>query len=387
MRARLALLCCALAAPAGAQPAVWLDAGAGRLGSGLVSSSGFVLNASTRLLLPGGELQADGGMARYLDGGADLAGRLTGTIRTPDRSGIRLEALGSAASARLRGYDPARRVELAVGGRAEGAGRAGRFLAGAARYRDREVWRTASRAEVEVAGEARGALATVTVSRTGFVEAVRAPRDTVYRVGGYEFRGTYLAEREVGRWYLDVSPAVHVPWRTLTLRGAAGYRIGTAQGATSLWASLTVAARLSRQSSLVAEAGRSPAVPEQLQPSRRFVSLAMRLHPRGPPPRPGLVRPAPPSSIELVPSAEGARTLRLRGVDGEAVELMADFTDWQAVPLRADGPGRWTLPRGVPAGTHRLSIRVDGGPWTPPPGLPRAADGFGGVVGVLVVDD
>ncbi len=38
------------------------------------------------------------------------------------------------------------------------------------------------------------------------------------------------------------------------------------------------------------------------------------------------------------------------------------------------------------AGSHRLLVRVDGGEWMPPPGLPAAPDEFGGRVGVLLVE-
>ena len=34
---------------------------------------------------------------------------------------------------------------------------------------------------------------------------------------------------------------------------------------------------------------------------------------------------------------------------------------------------------------YTLSVRVDGGAWFPPPGLPTTSDGFGGTVGVLVI--
>jgi hypothetical protein len=39
----------------------------------------------------------------------------------------------------------------------------------------------------------------------------------------------------------------------------------------------------------------------------------------------------------------------------------------------------------VPPGVHRVQLRVDGGPWIAPPGLPRADNGPGGPSGALVV--
>jgi hypothetical protein len=66
------------------------------------------------------------------------------------------------------------------------------------------------------------------------------------------------------------------------------------------------------------------------------------------------------------------------------VELMADFTEWETVALERSG-NEWRLLCEVPAGLHRIAIRIDGGEWIAPPGLPRAADGFGGVVGLITV--
>jgi hypothetical protein len=63
---------------------------------------------------------------------------------------------------------------------------------------------------------------------------------------------------------------------------------------------------------------------------------------------------------------------------------MADFTDWAVVPLERVGSD-WRLARDVPPGLHRVAIRVDGGEWTSPPGLPRATDDLGGVVGLVTV--
>jgi hypothetical protein len=72
-------------------------------------------------------------------------------------------------------------------------------------------------------------------------------------------------------------------------------------------------------------------------------------------------------------------------VDGAArVELMADFTEWSVVELSHTSDA-WILQREVPAGFHRIAIRVDGGAWTSPPGLPHATDDLGGVVGLITV--
>ena len=47
--------------------------------------------------------------------------------------------------------------------------------------------------------------------------------------------------------------------------------------------------------------------------------------------------------------------------------------------------GDWTVERVVAPGTHRVAIRVNGGPWAVPPNLPHVSDEFGGEVGLLIV--
>ena len=37
------------------------------------------------------------------------------------------------------------------------------------------------------------------------------------------------------------------------------------------------------------------------------------------------------------------------------------------------------------AGIHQINLRIDGGQWIAPPGMPTMKDGFNGEVGVLVI--
>jgi hypothetical protein len=45
----------------------------------------------------------------------------------------------------------------------------------------------------------------------------------------------------------------------------------------------------------------------------------------------------------------------------------------------------WELNVPVAPGWHQINVRVDGGPWMAPPGIPTTHDSFGGDVGLLVV--
>jgi len=77
--------------------------------------------------------------------------------------------------------------------------------------------------------------------------------------------------------------------------------------------------------------------------------------------------------------------LEIAAQNAARVELMADFTDWQPVSLeRAQIGASWRIERQVAAGLHRISLRIDGGPWIAPSNLPRADAGDAGV-GLLTV--
>jgi len=64
---------------------------------------------------------------------------------------------------------------------------------------------------------------------------------------------------------------------------------------------------------------------------------------------------------------------------------MGDFTAWQPSALVLDAGGWWSATLSIPAGVHRMNIRIDGGPWVVPPGVTSVDDEFSGVVGILAV--
>ncbi len=64
---------------------------------------------------------------------------------------------------------------------------------------------------------------------------------------------------------------------------------------------------------------------------------------------------------------------------------MGDFTEWKAQPLIALGGGRWAHAVALSRGLHYLNVRFDGGAWMVPSGAVAVDDGFGGVVGLVVV--
>ena len=77
--------------------------------------------------------------------------------------------------------------------------------------------------------------------------------------------------------------------------------------------------------------------------------------------------------------------VRVHCRDVTGVEIAGDFTDWKPVRLEPLHGGWWYQTLHVPPGVHRVQLRLDGGAWQSPPGLPRADDGPGGPSGSLVV--
>lgn len=98
------------------------------------------------------------------------------------------------------------------------------------------------------------------------------------------------------------------------------------------------------------------------------------------------------------------RDVVVRGIPGERIEIAGDFTNWEPVVLRrcvveslktvrvardnesiAPEAFAWCGRFTMAPGAHHVMIRVDGGDWHPPIGVPVVSDSFDGSVGLLVV--
>jgi hypothetical protein len=177
-------------------------------------------------------------------------------------------------------------------------------------------------------------------------------------------------------------------WRMgrLSLATVGGLSMGEGVSARR-WAQGTVEWQLTRRLLLLGSLGERPA------PSLAFHSEA---HPRS---MIGLQF-APWStkgwamSNSLVPLALAWKTemlphdrlvVRVHLRDVSSAEIAGDFTDWKPVSLERQHAGWWYQVLSVSPGIHRVQLRLDGGAWQSPPGLPRADDGPGGPSGTLVV--
>jgi len=174
----------------------------------------------------------------------------------------------------------------------------------------------------------------------------------------------------------------------LTVR--AGERIGNASDVapdSRQWVSGSAAIWLSNQIAAVAGGGREPAQPTRGLPSRSFGTLGVMLA-YWPIPR-GVVPVETPASLvsafEVRPASLTLQRITARIGSVETVEVMGDFSDWEPLSLVRRGREEWELLLPIPPGVHRINMRIDGGPWIAPPGMPTVKDGFNGESGVLVI--
>ena len=174
----------------------------------------------------------------------------------------------------------------------------------------------------------------------------------------------------------------------VTVRG--GQRFGDRLDVSSesrQWASAQAAIWVSSQLAAVAGGGREPAQPTRGLPARSYGSLGLMLA-YWPIPRGTVPVETPESMVHgFTLRAAGSNTQRITARIGgvEKVEIMGDFSDWQPMPLIRRGRDLWELLVPVAPGVHQINLRIDGGQWIAPPGMPTLRDGFNGEVGVIVI--
>jgi len=88
--------------------------------------------------------------------------------------------------------------------------------------------------------------------------------------------------------------------------------------------------------------------------------------------------------IVLVSGTGSQRTLHVRASGAHTIEIMGDFTGWEAVTL-APGAAGFERAFTLTPGTHRVVVRIDGTSWRPATNTPAVDDDLGGRVGLLVV--
>ena len=201
--------------------------------------------------------------------------------------------------------------------------------------------------------------------------------------------------------YTDAQLSASFNLPVVELSASGGFRNGsnlpTLGGNAKSWGNVSITGWLASRLAIVASAGTYPVDFTQGFPGGRFASLSVRLGSRRFPPATPSVHEIDDLSSISSPASRGGisfqsrnvggtiRELRLRAPVAQKVEVMGDFTGWKPVQLQNAGGGWWSASFPIPRGMHELNLRVDGGAWIAPPGIPSKKDEFGGSVGMLII--
>jgi hypothetical protein len=316
-------------------------------------------------------LNASGTYAQFPGGDWSLRGQLMGSAFTPSVSRFRGELAVSAGGTLYQDNNRnahylanARLHWLAAGGGAwvgAGLGEAWNGLAG----------QGIRRAELGGWLRRREAAFSATVSPTSIGDGLR---------------------------YVDWEGAFQWNASGLELLASAGLRDWTSHAGAGLplWGMLSATYWVGPHVAVVGSGGKYPADYAQGLPHGTYVSLGLRVATA----RPSLLQ-APkmqarqrlaagmPPGVERFTTRRVSRQsirLTLQSESAGSVEVMGDFTGWKPVALTRAGADQWVVTLPIPAGGHRMNIRIDGGAWGVPPGVPSLSDEFSGVVGLLVVE-
>ncbi|HVP14858.1 MAG TPA: hypothetical protein VMS88_04905 [Terriglobales bacterium] len=120
--------------------------------------------------------------------------------------------------------------------------------------------------------------------------------------------------------------------------------------------------------------------------SRPHVQLGLRIEPgRAAAPPPARTTEAKAGAWRVRDRGGGLYSLGLWAPAARTVELRGDVTGWNPVSLQSAADGWWEATLPLAPGLHGVEIRIDGGRWQPPPGLPAAPGEYGARAGVIVI--
>lgn len=195
--------------------------------------------------------------------------------------------------------------------------------------------------------------------------------------------------------YADALLSLHRRATTWDIGASVGLRGGSQLPSLpanrSVWGSVAVTRWLRPGIGVNASVGTYPVDFTQGYPGGQFVSLSLRLSSIRPARDNIVSRPAyePASSdltaFEVRRIAGDSYRLRVRAPSARTVELAGDFTRWAAVKMDRQADGWWSTTVSIVSRTNEVNVRLDGGKWRVPPGLPPLVDEFGGTSGLLIL--
>ena len=365
------LVALAAGRPLGAQRPVVLEAGF--TGAHFRDDDASVFGPSLRLALAGtrGRLFASGEAGTLATfGAAGAYALLEGGVRSTPRAGWSTELAG----------------ELSTVAGSNNSGGAGTALLGARLYRAAEHGGASLRATGHASGRANATLGGGGVEAGAWwsmprvqVNATLTQEWTRAELYLLRFREGFAGTTPVR--YTEGALAVHTESDRASLDVVASLRRDP--DAASLYeraTSVSGAVWLGRSTALVLTASRQH--PDWVRGGDAVdaVSLTLRFYQ----PTPAVARLARVPLVAQVVDTGDAHFLRVRAAGATRIEVMGDFTEWEAKPLLRRGDVfEHALP--LASGSHRLLIRLDGGAWRTAVNTPAVDDDFGGRVGLLVV--
>ncbi len=177
---------------------------------------------------------------------------------------------------------------------------------------------------------------------------------------------------EGGITFLDGTAGAGIRAHSISLHAIVGVRAGDL--AHRAWWQARLEAPLAPWSTLEALGGSYPRDLTGFSHGR-YVSVGLRVRP---PER------RAPVAVRALRGANGNVRISVTFRNASTLAIAGEWNGWTPEPLTRDG-GQWVKTLQLPPGTYRYSLVVDGTRWTVPDGVPTLPDGFGGVVGILLV--
>ncbi len=196
--------------------------------------------------------------------------------------------------------------------------------------------------------------------------------------------GIFLQQDAASHDIADWTLAAHYEHGPLTLDASQTWRNGLRQTlATQVAFVWSAEYELSPRFSFAVGAGRQLADPVRGTPDAQVASALIRIVIL--PWRVAGERIAASATARLIAGAAGGvLVVRVAASDSARVEVAGSFSAWEPVALRRTSEG-WEAQIPLRPGTHRVAVRINGGPWRAPANLGKIRDEFGGESGIVVV--
>jgi len=230
---------------------------------------------------------------------------------------------------------------------------------------------------------AGGTAATGWTSSASGVATAFGPTAGVWgRQGPWSATAVWTPFRLQEAWYQQVEGRVSASAGLVDVMAYGGWRRAPSLSGlpTAGWGGGTVTLWFAARAALVLGGGSYASDLLQALPKGRYLSAAIRISGKRPSSWAGRS-----GAHALYAHDRGEAELRFAVPDASRVDLVADWTGWQPVPMARAADGRWVLRVTLGPGVHRFNLVVNGERWIVPEGIAWVDDGFGGKTSILVV--